>query len=56
MKSLYIFLFAFIVIIGIVLIRDYQARMIIVNANYQCIYGDKYACEFLTQEPIKEVK
>jgi len=36
-------------ILVIWLIKDYQARMIIHNANYECIYGDQYACEFISQ-------
>ena len=50
MKYIYI-LIGFIIasLIFLALIQDYQARMVIHNANYQCIYGSEKHCNYLQE-------
>jgi hypothetical protein len=42
-----------VLIISFVAYKDYQRRMFIVNANYQCIYGNDSYCNYLIELDMK---
>jgi hypothetical protein len=56
-KLIYISLTIFIIVFLIVAYKDYQRRMFIHNANYQCIYGDDRYCNLLIEMEMRgEIK